>query len=91
MVVVKPGLLEEFVERQESYFWTKNVIYLCLEEIFLVLAPNNKRDRATLEKIILDNVAIGTTIFTDGWASYTDIESHGYKWDFVNHSEEFVK
>ena len=51
-----------------------------------MLAPNNKRDRVTLENIIQNNV-----VYTDGWASYKHLEEIGYKWDFVNHSEEFVK
>ena len=54
------------------------------------MCPNNKRDKKTLEQLILDNVAPGTTIYTDGWSSYKGLEKCGY-WDFVNHSEEFVK
>ena len=61
------------------------------EEIFLQLCPNNKRDRPTLEKLIQDNIAPGTTVFTDGWAAYKNLENLGYQWDFVNHNEEFVK
>ena len=55
------------------------------------MCPGNKRDRPTLEKIILDKVHPGTTIYTDGLKAYQDLESHGYKWEFVNHSKEFVK
>ena len=29
-----------------------------------------KRDRETLEKIIFDNVALGSRILTDGWRAY---------------------
>ena len=61
------------------------------KEIFLVLCPENKRDRATLEKIIMDNVEPGCTVYTDGWAAYKKLDECGYSWDFVNHSEEFVK
>ena len=45
----------------------------------------------TLEKIILDNVELGTKIITDGWAAYKGLSTLGYEWDFVNHSTEFVK
>ena len=62
-----------------------------MKEIFLKMCPNNKRDKKTLEQLILDNVAPGTTIYTDGWSSYKGLEKCGYSWDFVNHSEEFVK
>ena len=45
---------------------------ICREtgEMFLVQCPENKRDRPTLEKIILEHVEKGTKIYTDGWASY---------------------
>ena len=36
-------------------------------DIFLTLCQGNKRDRPTLEKIIVDNVEKGTTLYTDGW------------------------
>ena len=45
---------------------------ICREtgEMFLVQCPGNKRDRPTLEKLILKHVEKGTKIYTDGWASY---------------------
>ena len=55
------------------------------------MCPDNKRDRPTLEKIILDNVEQGPTIYTDGWKAYANLEAKGYKWDYVNYSEEFTK
>ena len=61
------------------------------KEIFLVLCPENKRDRPTLEKIIKDIVELGSTVYTDGWAAYKKLEECGYTLDFVNRSEEFVK
>ena len=48
------------------------------------MCPDNKRDRPTLEKITLDNVELGTTIYTDGWKAYANLEAKGYKWDYVN-------
>ena len=35
--------------------------------MFLDICPNNKRDRATLEKMIMRRVRRGTTILTDKW------------------------
>ena len=42
------------------------------KDIFLTQCPNNKRDKATLEKLIQENVEVGTNIFTDGWSAYKD-------------------
>ena len=55
------------------------------------MCPNNKRDCPTLEKNIKDNIAEGSTVYTDGWAAYKALGSQGYTWDFVNHGEDFVK
>ena len=59
-------------------------------DIFLTLCQGNKRDRPTLEKIIVDNVEKGTTLYTDGWKAYEQLERLGYLWESVNHSEHFV-
>ena len=59
--------------------------------MFVVKCPKNKRDKETLEQLILDNVEIGTKIITDGWAAYKGLSALGYEWDWVNHSKEFVK
>ena len=59
-------------------------------EIFLAICPGNKRDRPTLEKIIVEHVEAGTTLYTDGWKAYEQLERLGYKWEMVNHSEHFV-
>ena len=69
------------------------ILYMYREtkEIFVVRCPKNKRDKETLERIILDNVEPGTRIITDGWAAYKGLSALGYAWDFVNHSTEFVK
>ena len=61
------------------------------KEVFLVVCPGNKRDKATLLPIIKANVAIGSRIITDGWQAYKTLGEEGYEWDYVNHSENFVK
>ena len=45
----------------------------------MVECPDRKR--ATLERLITENVADGTTIYTDGWASYRHLAEcgHDYK------------
>ena len=54
---------------------------ICREsgDIFLVECPD--RSRPTLERLIIENVADNTTIYTDGWSSYRRLGScgHGYK------------
>ena len=42
---------------------------ICCEDkrIFLVAVPGNKRDRSTLEPIILKHIAKGSTIISDCW------------------------
>ena len=52
--------------------------------------PGNKRDRDTLETIILDRVALGSTIYTDGWGAYKNLSTLGYTWDMVNHSGKVI-
>ena len=49
-------------------------------------------DAQTLQSIIKDHVANGTTIFTDGWSSYNGLNKvNGFKHYSVNHSEHFVE
>lgn len=48
------------------------------------------RSEATLLPIIETFVEKGTTIISDCWKAYTNLEKHGYKHSLVNHSKEFV-
>ena len=52
-------------------------LYRETNEIFLVECPGGKRTREVLEAIILDHVAAGTHIITDGWAAYKHLEEKG--------------
>ena len=65
--------------RMTKIFTVKNINFLCSEtgECFLEECPNNKRDRETLEKLILKRVRLGTKILTDGWAGYKQLEKLG--------------
>ena len=49
-----------------------------------------KRDEATLLPLIKQWIAPGTTIVSDCWKAYCNLEKHGYKHETVNHSKEFV-
>lgn len=49
-----------------------------------------KRDNKTLLEVILRNVEKETTIITDEWKGYKDLEQQTYKHLKVNHSKGFV-
>ena len=49
-----------------------------------------KRDEATLLPIIKKWIDPGTTIISDCWKAYFNLEKHGYIHKTVNHSKEFV-
>ena len=50
------------------------------------------KDAQTLQTIIKDHVADGTTIHTDGWPAYNGLNKvNGFKHYSVNHSEHFVE
>uniref|UniRef100_A0A158P4I5 ISXO2-like transposase domain-containing protein n=1 Tax=Tetranychus urticae TaxID=32264 RepID=A0A158P4I5_TETUR len=50
-----------------------------------------KRDEATLLEVIKRNILPGTTIYSDGWRSYNNLNQHNYYLhDSVNHSENFL-
>ena len=55
----------------------------------LEICPSNKRDEATLIPLIQKHIAPGTTIYTDGWGAYCNLEKYGYKHMTVNHSLNF--
>jgi transposase-like protein len=54
---------------------------------FLVVVPNRTAD--TLTTIIHRFVRPGSTIYTDCWAGYSNLESLGYAHRTVNHSQTF--
>jgi transposase-like protein len=55
---------------------------------FLVPVPDRTAD--TLEAIIRDRIEPGTTVISDGWRAYQNLESLGYTHRTVNHSLYFV-
>ena len=54
------------------------------------MATVDKRDEATLLPLIQKHIAPGTTIISDCWKAYRNLEKHGYKHRLVNDSKEFV-
>ena len=49
-----------------------------------------ERDEQTLVPIIQTWIKPGTTIISDFWKAYCNLEKHGYMHRTVNHSIEFV-
>ena len=48
------------------------------KECFLEECPGNKRDRKTLETLIVKRIRPGTRILTDGWSGYRRLEHLGW-------------
>ena len=44
----------------------------------LQVYPVETRDADTLMSIIKDNVATGSTIYTDGWSAYSGLQAAGF-------------
>ena len=54
------------------------------------IATVEDRSEATLLEIIKEWIEPGTTIVSDCWKAYVNLENHGYIHKTVNHSKEFV-
>ena len=66
---------------------------ICRESGDIFCEPVADRTRETLVEAILRNVRFGTTIVTDSWAAYNDLEiwsCGGYRHEVVNHHRFFV-
>ena len=55
---------------------------------FLVPVPDSTTN--TLVAIIRDWIGLGTTVISDNWAAYRNLESQGFTHRTVNHSIHFV-
>ena len=55
----------------------------------IILYPVENRKRETLLRVIQRHVAPGSTIFSDGWAAYTDLNDMGYTHFSVVHKKAF--
>jgi hypothetical protein len=48
-------------------------------------------ERRNSETLLIERMCLkGSVIVADGWAAYPEIETRGYGFSFVNHSENFV-
>ena len=56
----------------------------------LEICPDNKRDERTLLALLEKHVEPGTTIYSDLWRAYRNIDQKGYFHGTVNHSYNFV-
>ena len=65
---------------------------ICREtrDIFLVPLENNNRDKATLEPLLINHIAPGSTIISDCWAAYNQLGTKGFEHLTVNHTYNFV-
>ena len=79
--------------RGQGYRKNKTVVFGMAKrggDIMTKVVPNVKR--RTLEPVILENVAAGSTIHTDDLRSYLRLPAAGYKHAIVNHSTgEYVR
>jgi DNA-directed RNA polymerase subunit M/transcription elongation factor TFIIS len=48
------------------------------------------RNKEVLTRVILENVEVGTTIYTDEWKGYVDLNRVGYIHFTVNHRRNFI-
>ena len=68
------------------------VVGICRETggIFVALCPDNKRDSATLMSIIEQHVDERSTVFTDCWKAYCQLERDNWFHLTASHSMNFV-
>ena len=65
---------------------------ICREtgDVFLAVCPNNKRDAETLLDIIERHVDKQSTVITDCWRAYNELDREGWQHLTVNHEYNFV-
>ena len=68
--------------------WIVGGVEQTSKKAFMVMTK--KRDKETLNNIILNWVLPHTTIYTDMWQGYNDLKALGYQHHTVNHSTNFL-
>jgi len=65
---------------------------ICREtnDVFLALCQDNKHDAPTLLDLIKRHVHKKSTIITDCWRAYHQLDQHGWQHLTVNHEYNFV-
>jgi IS1 family transposase len=76
------------VGRTVRKLWVVGGIDVVTKEAFFVEVV--RRDAVTLQQVILENVELGSTIYTDCWRGYINLDSLGYIHETVNHATNFV-
>ena len=71
-----------WILRYQGLYGSLCLVLSCLlpresKECFLEECPGNKRDRKTLETLIVKRIRPGTRILTDGWSGYRRLEHLG--------------
>ena len=57
----------------------------------LKIFPVHTRDATTLMTLIKNHIAPGSTVITDGWAAYHDLQSAGYDHYIIEHKTSFSR
>ena len=70
--------------------WILGMVDIETNEVRLEICPDNKRDANTLLKLIQKHVQPNTTLFTDLWKGYNNLNENGFQHMCVNHSLQFV-
>jgi len=60
------------------------------KDVFLAVCPENKRDAATLIDIVERHVSKDSTVITDCWRAYDQLDTDGWNHLTVNHQYNFV-
>ena len=58
--------------------------------IFLAVSPENKRDASTLISIIKRHFNKDSTVITDCWRAYDQLDADGWRHLTINHRYNFV-
>ena len=69
-------------------FWCVGGICRTTKQVFFEVSQ--KRNKATLNKIVQENVLRGSSVYTDEWAGYNDLNSLGYIHKTVCHKTHFL-
>ena len=70
--------------------WLLGGIQRGTDSCFLTICPENVRDEPTLTDLIKQWVLPGTTVLTDGWRAYWNLNDHGFVHFDVKHCRNFV-
>jgi transposase-like protein len=70
--------------------WVLGIIDVHTNDFRIEVCPNNSRNAETLLPIIQNNVEVGTTIMSDCWPAYNELEAKGFNHLTVNHSRHYI-